>query len=186
MIQRIFAFLLILLRAACGATADDSAEAPVVTAEATAEMTVVSSYTLELSQTHSTPMAWGGRASFRYPADWRVLDSSEGELRGGVTIFGVDNYNLGFSVNNDPLNTQNTVANVLNAMNLMATVETVEREGRSIWTSYTRGGNAWAAGLYVEGTSFALIELVNTRRLDLEPMKETVLAILLSVELSEE
>jgi hypothetical protein len=186
MLRRFLAFLLMLSLAACGGNANVTPEATSASAEATeavAEVTEASAAALELTAVHETPLAWGGRASFSYPAEWTVRDTSQGNLNGDISIFSPDGYNFGITISNDPSNTERTVENMLNAMNQSSVIQTVERNGHTIYYSDTRLGNGWAAGTYVEGTIFAFTDLVNTRQRELEPMFETAFAILMSVQI---
>src|SRR5688572_4659834 len=151
MIQRSLAFLFLLVLAACG-----SSPSPAATAEATAEATAPSSYQFEFNAEHSTPLNWGGTATFSYPADWRLRDTSTNGLRGEITLFGPDNYSFSISFNNDPANTSSSLENVLNMLNQSASIETVERDGRTLFYTATRGGNALAVAIYTDGTNYAL------------------------------
>jgi hypothetical protein len=107
-------------------------------------------------------------------------------LRGEITLFAPDNYSLSVSVNNDPANTASSAESILNMLNQTASIEPIEREGRTIYTTATRGGYAFAAAIYVDGNSYALIEMVNSGQRELEPLKETLFNILLSVTISPE
>jgi hypothetical protein len=184
MIQRAVALLLLMLLAACGtsqspeATADTNSQ---TTGEATPEATEITNYQFDLDAEHSTPLNWGGTATFGYPSAWNLRDTSQNGLRGEITLFAPDNYSLSLSINNDPANTTSAAENVLNILNQTASIEPIEREGRSIYTTATRGGHAFAAAIYVDGNSYALIEMVNSGQRELDPMKETLFNILLSV-----
>jgi hypothetical protein len=184
MIQRGLALILLMFLAACG-----SSQSPEVTVdannqttiEATAEATEVTNYQFELDAQHSTPLNWGGSATFSYPSSWNLRDTSQNGLRGEITLFAPDNYSLSLSINNDPSNTASSTESILNMLNQTATIETVEREGRTIYTTATRGGHAFTAAIYVDGTAYALIEMVNSGQRELEPMTETLFNLLLSV-----
>jgi hypothetical protein len=185
MIQRGIALILLLLLAACSSSQSPESATDVPTqeaAEATAEATEITNYQFELDAEHTTPLNWGGTATFSYPSAWNLRDTSQNGLRGEITIFAPDNYSLSVSFNNDPANTTSTIENVLNILNQTASIDIVEPAfGRSVYTTATRGGHAFAAAVYVDGTSYALVELVNSGQRDLEPMKSTVYRLLMSV-----
>ena len=82
-----------------------------------------------------------------------------------------------------PANNENTVETLLNRMNQNNSIETSERNGYTLYYTITRGGNGLAAITYIEGTTYAFIEIVNTQSKDLEAMLETAFSILTSVEI---
>lgn len=185
MIQRILVVLLLLVLAACGSSPSPEATAEaandVVTEASTEAVAEATSYSFEPTTTHSTPLNWSGTATFSYPAAWTLRDTSTNGLRGEITLFGPDNYSFSISFNNDPANTTSSLENILNMLNQTASIETVERDGRTLFYTPTRGGNGLAAAIYVDGNSYALIEIVNSARGELEPILETAFSLLLSV-----
>lgn len=162
-------------------TAQAQAQSEALAVSDTESSEEIANYTYELTETDTLEMAWGGQATFKYPADWRVV-SGDSE----VTIYGDDRYTISLSVNNNPSNTASEARNLLDRLNQSAEIITIEQDGRELLHTRTLAGNAITGGLTINENIFAVTQMVNTRGRELDLMLPTMLDILASVEIVED
>jgi hypothetical protein len=164
-------FLVLTLLVSLAACSDNNTPEPTPVPEATEQ----ANYAFELDGTYSFDLGWGGQAVFNYPSDWQI------RVQRGINVHAPDNYVITVSADNNP-NANNDAQSQLDRLNQNNEILTADIDGVTVFYSFVPMSSRLLATVQLDEQTYGLMQLVNTRSQDLEPMLDTLLQMTASMQ----